>query len=86
MTEFTLNRKPAKTLKVNIGEESFHIPLAGSLTPKEAATLDTAKGTQDFIKKYLSPEVAESLTIDDFNAITNAWTSASNRSGANPGE
>lgn len=86
MPEFTLRKKPAKTLKVNIGEESFHIPLAGSLTPKEAATLDTAKGTQDFIKKYLSPEVADSLTIDDFNAITNAWTSASNRSGANPGE
>ncbi len=86
MPEFTLKKRPAKTLKVNIGEESFHIPLAGSLTPKEAATLDTAKGTQDFIKKHLSPEVAESLTIDDFNAITNAWTAASNRSGANPGE
>lgn len=86
MAEFTLKRKPAKTLKVNIGEESFNIPLAGSLTPKEAATLDTAKGTQDFIKKHLSPEIAESLTIDDFNAITTAWTSASNKSGAKPGE
>ena len=77
MPEFTLRKKPAKTLKVNIGEESFHIPLAGSLTPKEAATLDTAKGTQDFIKKYLSPEVADSLLIRGNNKPCEADPEAS---------
>ena len=79
MAEFTLKKKPAKTLKVNIGEESFMIPLSGSLTPSEMRTLDTAKGTQEFIAKHLSPEVAAMLTIDEYNAITKAWIEASNK-------
>ena len=53
MAEFTLKRKPVKTLKVNIGEESFMIPLAGSLTPDELAKLDTAEGTRDYFRKFL---------------------------------
>lgn len=87
MAEFTLRKKPAKTLKVNIGEESFHIPLSGSLTPSEMLPLNTAKGTQEFIAKHLSPEVAEVLTIDDYNAITKAWIEASNKAaGKSTGE
>ena len=87
MAEFTLKPKKAKTLKVNIGEESFHIPLAAYLTPKEAAQLDTAKGTQDFFRKYISKEVADELTIDDFNQITQAYIKESNKvSGKTVGE
>ena len=53
MAEFTLKERPKKTLKLNIGEESFNIPLAGSLTPEEAAPLDTQAGTIEFFQKYL---------------------------------
>ena len=81
MAEFTLKRKPVKTLKVNIGEESFMIPLAGSLTPEELAKLDTAEGTRDYFRKYLSEDVKKVLTIEDYNEITRAWIDASNKAG-----
>lgn len=77
MESFTLKPKKAKTLRVNIGEESFQIPLAGSLTPAEAAPLDTQTGTIEFFQKYLSDEVKAILTIDDYNELTRAWIKAS---------
>ena len=86
MAEFTLKRKPVKTLKVNIGEESFMIPLAGSLTPEELAKLDTAEGTRDYFRKFLSDDVKEFLTIDDYNEITRAWVDASGRGAQTTGE
>ena len=81
MAEFTLRERPKKTLKVNIGDESFEIPLAGSLTPEEAAPLDTQAGTIEFFQKYLSEEVKHSLVIDDYNELTKAWIKASKVSG-----
>lgn len=77
MAEFTLKQKPAKVLKVNIMDETFSIPLAGSLTPQEAAPLDTQEGTIAFFQKYLSDEVKKILVIDDYNEITKAWVKAS---------
>lgn len=85
MTEFTLKPQEKKTLKLNIGDKSFHIPLGGSLTPAEAATLDTFKGTREFYNQYLDQEVIDVLTIDDYNAITKAWREAS-RGDKTPGE
>ncbi len=85
--EFTLKRQQEKTLKINIGEESFFVPLAGSLTPEEAAPLDTQAGTIAFFQKYLSDDVKKILTIDDYNAITKAWIDASKKNGGKtPGE
>jgi hypothetical protein len=81
MAEFTLKRKPVKTLKVNIGDESFHIPLSMCLTPEELAPLGTAEGTRDFFRKYLSEDVKKILTIEDYNEITRAWIDASNKAG-----
>lgn len=87
MAEFTLRRKEAETLKLNIGEESFFIPLAGSLTPDEAAPLDTPEGTRAFFQKYLTEDLCASLTLDDYEAITKAWVDASKkRSKKKPGE
>lgn len=87
MAEFTLRRKEAETLKLNIGEESFFIPLAGSLTPDEAAPLDTPEGTRAFFQKYLSEELRDSLTLNDYEAITKAWVDASKKSAKKkPGE
>ena len=81
MAEFTLRERPKKTLKVNIGDESFEIPLAGSLTPEEAAPLDTQAGTIEFFQRYLSEEVKHILVIDDYNELTKAWIKASKVSG-----
>lgn len=86
MAEFTLQPPVKKVLEVNIGEETFKIPLAGSLTPKEAAKLDTPAGTIAFVQQYLSDEVAQILTIDEYNAIVRAWMDASRQAGEVVGE
>lgn len=87
MREFTLTPKETNTLRLNIGDESFQIPLAGSLTPEEAAKLDTVAGTMAFFQKYLSKKVIKVLTIDDYNEITTVWKTASEEaSGKKPGE
>ena len=86
MAEFTLKKRPPKVLKVNIGDETFSIPLGGSLTPEEAAPLDTREGTIEFIQRYLSDEVKAVLVIDDYNEITKAWIKASKEAGQDLGE
>ena len=86
--EFTLRPREADTLKLNIGDKSFQIPLAGSLTPEEAAPLDTNTGTIAFFQKYIDDEeIIKALRIDDYNAITKAWMDASKKaSKKSPGE
>ena len=88
MAEFTLKPKEADTLKLNIGDKSFQIPLAGSLTPEEAAPLDTNTGTIAFFQKYIDDdEIKAALRINDYNAITKAWMDASKKAaGKTPGE
>lgn len=87
MTEFTLKKREADTLKLNIGDESYHIPLAGSLTPSEAAGLDTGEGTIAFLNKYLPKEITDALTVNEYNEITHAWAEASKKaSGKTVGE
>ena len=88
MAEFTLKQKEAETLKLNIGDKSFQIPLAGSLTPEEAAPLETNTGTIAFFQKYIDDdEVKSMLRINDYNEITKAWMDASKKaSGKKPGE
>lgn len=76
MAEFTLKKQEAKTLRLNIGDKSYQVPLVGSLTPAEVAPLDTPVGTRAFFNRYLDQDVVDSLTLDDYNAITKAWVAA----------
>ena len=73
MREFTLQPKEEQTLKINIGEESFVIPLGGSMTRKELASLDTQEGTYSFFRKYIPKAILEQLKMDDYNQIVNIW-------------
>lgn len=87
MAEFTLKRHKVKTLKVNIDDKSYNIPLSGSMKPKEVAELDTVEATMEFMKKYIPEEVIDDLTQDEYNEIVKAWGDASKAaSGLNPGE
>lgn len=87
MAEFTLKPREADTLQLHIGDETFHIPLGGCLTPEEAAPLDTQAGTIAFFQKYLSEDLKKVLTINDYNEITKAWIKESQRaSKKKPGE
>jgi len=82
MAEFTLKPREDDTLKLNIGEESFQIPLATSMTFTEAAQMNTNEGAIDFFKKYIRPEVAETLTIGNWREVLLAWSDASKKAAA----
>lgn len=80
MAEITLKGKSdeMKVLKVNIGKKTYSVPLSGSLSIKEMRAM--SKGDEDgfdFFSKYIPMEVLESLTMDEFKALTDAWRSAS---------
>ena len=87
MADFTLKRREAKTLKIHIDDQTYEIPLSGSLRPKEVAKLDTVDATMEFMKHYIPAEVIDDLTQDEYNDIVKAWGEASKEaSGLKPGE
>jgi len=90
MQEFTLNKREEDYLKLNIGEESFNIPLATSITLAEASTMETMDGAIAFFRKYIRPEIADALTLFNYKDIIHAWKEASDKAmqpgGVSPGE
>lgn len=82
MAEFTLKPREDDTLKLNIGEESFQIPLATSLTFNEADQMNTNEGAIDFFRKYIRAEVADSLTLSNWRDVILAWNDASKKATA----
>ena len=87
MREITLgNRKEIEVLKVNIGEESYTVPLAGSLSVKEANAINSEEKAVAFLQKHIPKKVLENLTVDDLNALVNAWYGESTKNGAKVGE
>ena len=77
--EITLKKPKVETLRVNIGDEVVEIPLGSSLTLEEWATLNTFEGTVKFYNKYIPAKIAKTLTYDEYNQITTAWTEATQK-------
>lgn len=73
MAEFTLKRKEIKTLRVNVGDESFEIPLQGSLTLQEVIDTGTPEGTYAFLKKHVPEETFENLLMEEYNELIEIW-------------
>ena len=80
MAEITLKGKSdeIKVLKVNIDDKSYSVPLAGSLPIRTVRAMkDGIEDGFDFFEKYIPKKVIESLTMDEFNALNDAWKDAS---------
>ena len=78
MAEFTLREKQEEdTLKLNIGENSYQIPLATGMTLDEARSVETIDGAIEFFQKYIDPEVSSTLTVRNYRDILTAWQAAS---------
>lgn len=77
MAEFTLNRREEDTLKLNIGEDSFEIPLATSVTLEEAQAMDSMDGAIAFFKNYIREDVANALSLLNWRDIIKVWKEAS---------
>lgn len=69
MAEFTLKQKEAQTLRINIGDDSFELPLRGSLSVKEGVGLASEEGTYSFFMKHIPKEIFAKLTVDELNQI-----------------
>ena len=92
MKEITLEQ-PKEVLVVNIGEDAYSIPLAGSLPFMDAVKLRKLDKEErfdfiiDFIQKYIPEQIFQTLTADMVMQIFQAWSDASKESqGAAPGE
>ena len=53
MKELTLREKEDDFLKLNIGEESYLIPLASSMTLDEIRAMDDKEKAFEFIQKHI---------------------------------
>lgn len=80
MREITLTdeNKQINVLKVNIGKETYSVPLSGSLSIREMKAMrDGTEDGFDFFGRYIPQDVLETLTMDQFNALNEAWKEAS---------
>ncbi len=74
MAQITLgNKKTIKTLKVCIGEDTYNVPLAGSLTFAEVKKLQNDENGLNFFENYIPREVLDELTVDDFKRLNETW-------------
>lgn len=77
MTEFTLKPIETKTIKINYLDESFELPLQGSLIFEEANLLATPEGTYAFMKKYIPEDIMKKLKLEEYNMVVRAYREAS---------
>lgn len=77
MKEITLNSTETKVLKVNIGDKSYNIPLAKSLSIKEARAMSKDDDGLAFFAKYIPMKVLETLSVEDVATLANTWRDAS---------
>lgn len=76
MKEFTLKKKESDFFKLNIGEESYLIPLARSLTFEEINRMQNKENVVEFFRKYLGNDVFNALTVDQFEIVCREWQKA----------
>lgn len=87
MAEVTLNNEEIEVLKINIGKESYSLPLGGDVSFETLLSLKTDKGMMAFLKEHIPEEVVNSLRVKDIRQIFLAWNEETKKStGLLPGE
>lgn len=70
-------------------EETYKIPLAGSMTNRQILEFEATAGDYrkqlDWLKGYIG-EVVDDLTVSQTSDIIRAWSHATKEQGAEPGE
>lgn len=79
MAEFTLKRKETETLRINLGEESFQLPLQNSMTLKEIQALGKPEGTYAYLKKVIPVHIFDTLSWDEYSQIVEVWKEESGK-------
>lgn len=88
MAEVTLRkREEIEVLKINIGEESYSLPLGGDVPYETLKSLKTDKGMFDFLEAHIPEKVVKTLTVNDIRQIFEVWSAETKKStGITPGE
>ena len=75
------------TLSVEIGKETYSVPLAGSMKRKELLSLKDEESVYNMFARYIPAEVLDEMTVDESNQLANAWSDANiNKDDASLGE
>lgn len=82
MIEYTLKDREEDTIKFNIGDKSYQIPLAMGLTVDEAGMMESTDTAIEFFKRYIDEETSSTLTLRQFRDMLLIWQEASRKSAA----
>ena len=90
MPKYSLTKKDAAYLVIEINNKDYRIPLAKTLKVKEVkklfkyAEMDETSQVEfltDFLGSYISPEIVEDMTVEDLFEIFSLWTKANTEAG-----
>lgn len=77
MAEVNIKKKEiTEVLKVNIGDESYSLPLSTDIPYEKLKTLNTDEGILAFLREHIPEEVVSNLTLDELKSILAAWRDA----------
>lgn len=82
MPNLNLNdNKTIEVLAVNIGENTYNIPLGNCLKVKDYRRLKGLKAEDEeeifaFVAQYIPEDIMNELTLGDITAIFKAWSKA----------
>ena len=93
MKEITLEQ-PIEVLKINVGEKSFSMPLAGSIPFVDLMRFKTAKSQEEkieammsLLQQYIPDDIYKTLSSNAISQIMTVWGEASQTdTGVTPGE
>ena len=87
MKKVTIGGQNANVLAVEIGKETYSVPLAGSMKRKDVLALKDEESVYAMFARYIPSEVLDDMTVDEYNQLAQAWADANaEESGASLGE
>ena len=87
MAEVTLNNEEVEVLKINIGKDSYSLPLGGDISYETLISLKTDSGMYAFLKEHIPEDVVKSLKVKEIRQIFLVWNEETKKAtGLMPGE
>lgn len=69
-----------EVLAIEIGDKTYSLPLAGSMTRKELKALTDEEAVYNLLLKHIPEEVLDTLSMNDYNQLVKAWMDATTES------
>ena len=69
-----------EVLAIEIGDKTYSLPLAGSMTRKELKALTDEEAVYNLLLTHIPEEVLDTLSMNDYNQLVQAWMDATTES------